>query len=72
MGRLDDLGVVGQSEVVVRTEVDDVPTADADCRPLWGLDQPFLLVQAGLLQAGELGAEVVAEAGAELPSPSSI
>ena len=60
---LHDRGVIGESEVVVRAEVDDLPTRfDADRRALWRGDDAFLLVEAALADLRDLLVECVEEA----------
>src|SRR5262249_32619620 len=53
----DDGGVVGQSEVVVGAEVEDVPGGDSDVGALGRLDLAFLFVQALAAQVVELPAQ---------------
>src|SRR5439155_3741318 len=46
---LHDRGVIRESEVVVRAEVDDLPTGfEGYCRALWRGDYAFLLLDASL------------------------
>ena len=61
MGRLNDLGMIGEAEVVVGAEVDYFVAADRDGRALRRLDQPLALVETGLLELFELGAKMIAE-----------
>src|SRR5262249_52353923 len=59
MGGLDDRGVVGEAEVVVGAEVDDVAAVDLDGGILRRLDAALALVEALLLEAVELRAQVL-------------
>ena len=52
---LDDVGVVGEAEVVVRAEVDDLAAVDRDAGPLRRLDPPLGLVQPLRLEVVDLG-----------------
>ena len=53
LGRGDDVGVVGQAEVVVGAEVDDLAAVDRDAGPLRRFDPPFGLVEPLRLEALE-------------------
>src|SRR5262249_27776212 len=52
-------GVVGQAQVVISAEVNDLAAADANRRILRRLNLPFALVQAALLQVVELRSQVL-------------
>ena len=55
-------GIIGQAEVVVGAEVEDLaPAGHRDGRILRRGDHPFRLVETGLLQVGERAAEVLIE-----------
>ena len=61
LGGLDDLGVVGHAEVVVRAEVEDVAAAvvrDSDVGLLGRGEDALRLVKALVAKLGELGGEV--------------
>ncbi len=64
VGRGDDLGVVGEAEVVVGAEVEHLTgtatRGDVHGRGLRGADDPLGLVQAGGADLVEGGAQVVA------------
>ena len=61
MGGLDDGGMIGQAEVVVGAEVDDLAAADADGRALRPLELPFASCRARGSQVVELRPQHVAE-----------
>src|SRR5207247_1513647 len=63
--RGDDLGMVGQPQVVVGAQVQHLaPAGHADMRRLRRLDDVLVLVQTRLAQLGQAAAQVVAKAGA--------
>ena len=74
-----DLGIVGESEVVVRAEIDHLEIrTDGDLGPLRRADDALLLVQTALADRGDLLADRVEEAlihgrqhhGTGVPRPS--
>ena len=46
-GRLPHLGMIGEAEIVIRTEVDDLAVGDTDLRALRTEDVSLCLQQAG-------------------------
>src|SRR5262249_40506668 len=58
----DDFGMIGEAEVVVGAEVDNLLVADAYRRSLRTLQLAFALVKAPGLQVVELSAQQIAQA----------
>ena len=75
MGGRDDLGVVGEAEVVVGAEVEDLAgtaaRGDVHGRGLRGADHPLGLVQAGGADLVEGGAQIVAHGVEHGEAPES-
>jgi hypothetical protein len=49
--------MIGQPEIVVRTQVQDVSIARSDQAPLWAREDALALIQPLFLQAREIGSQ---------------
>ena len=57
----DDLGMIGEAQIVVGAQIDHFASADADASALRPFDQPFVLIEPVGLDLSERRAEVGVE-----------
>ena len=67
LGGVDEAPVVRQPEVVVGTEIQNLPTCNLDLGPLGRLDDPFPFIEPCGLDFGELMLQVLFDFSVHIP-----